>query len=295
MGAGMGSKPASGKSINPRDYILLPVRSVRVLLYFLAVLCVCLYCEVIGRVWTLWLAPKGSAARVRRANRITRHWNVVLVDLTLWLLRAKLDVRGVVPQGRFMVVSNHQSTADITILPWALRRLNLKFIAKEQLGRGIPTVSMALTDWGSALVSREATRQDFARMKAMARNLEYWDGSVVLFPEGTRSRDGRLLPYKTAASRIVARESGLPILPVVIDGTYVVSDLWAFARRMIDARGTLTIGRVIPPEEWAGRVDEVVEEIRTWAAEVIAEGRRDGSVPVPALQEQRRVVPAEAK
>ena len=36
------------------------------------------YCEVIGRVWSLWLAPKGSKARVRRANRVTRHWNVVL-------------------------------------------------------------------------------------------------------------------------------------------------------------------------------------------------------------------------
>ena len=171
-------------------------------------LIVCVYCEVIGRVWSLWLAPKGSKIRVHRANEVARHWNVALTELTMKILGARLDVRGVVPTGRFVVVSNHQSMADIAILPWALRRLNLKFVAKEELGRHIPTVSMALTHWGSALISRQATRRDFARIKAMARKLEYWEGSVVVFPEGTRSRSGRLLPYRAAAVRIVAQESG---------------------------------------------------------------------------------------
>jgi 1-acyl-sn-glycerol-3-phosphate acyltransferase len=254
----------------------------RLLVYFVAMLGVCLYCEAIGRVWSLWMAPRGSRTRVRRANRVTRHWNVVLTELTLKLLGAHLEVRGRVPPGRFLVVSNHQSTADVAILPWALRSLNLKFVAKEQLGRYIPTVSMALRHWGSALISRDGTRQDFARMKMMARQLEYWNGSAVVFPEGTRSRNGRLLPYKAAAVRIVAKESGLPILPVAIDGTHVASDLTGFARRMAGARGTLTIGTPIPPEEWNGRVEDVVAEIRCWAARTIARGRCDGSVPPPA-------------
>ena len=257
------------------------VRWIRLLTYFVAMLIVCLYCEMIGRVWSLWLAPKGSKTRVHRANRVTRHWNVVLTELTLNVLGARLDVRGEIPPGRFVVVCNHQSTADVAILPWALRSLNLKFVAKEELGRHIPTVSMALTHWGSALISREATRQDIARMKAMARKLDYWDGSVVVFPEGTRSRNGRLLPYKAAAVRIVAQESGLPILPVVIDGTHVASDLAGFAVRMAGARGTLTIGTPIPPDAWKGRVEDVVEEIRNWAAATLATGRRDGSVPPP--------------
>jgi 1-acyl-sn-glycerol-3-phosphate acyltransferase len=81
--------------------------------------------------------------------------------------------------------------------------------------------------------------------------------------------------------RIVAQESGLPILPIVIDGTHVASDLAGFALRMPGARGTLTIGRPIPPDAWKGRIEEVVEEIRTWAAETITAGRLDGSVPPP--------------
>lgn len=259
----------------------LVVRWGRLAIYFVAMFAVCLYCEVLGRAWCLWLAPKGSKTRVRRANLVTRHWHVVLTELTLRALGSRLDVRGTVPAGRYVVVSNHQSIADIAILPWALRSLNVKFVAKEELGHGIPTVSMALRHWGSALISREAMREDIARMKVMARGLAHWEGSVVIFPEGTRSRDGRLLPYKAGAVRIVAEETGLSLLPVAIDGTHVAPDLSGLALRMPNARGTVTVGTPIPPEAWVGRIENAVEEIRTWARETIETGRRDGSVSPP--------------
>lgn len=261
--------------------IALLERGARLTVYFAGLFAVCLYCEVIGRVWSLWLAPKGSEARAHRANLVTRHWHVVLTELTLRVLGCRLDVRGTVPPGRYIIVSNHQSTADIAILPWALRTLNVKFLAKEELGRFIPTVSMALTHWGSALISREANRHDVARIKKMARELAYWSASVVIFPEGTRSRDGRLLPYRAGAVRIVANETGLSLLPVAIDGTHVAPDLPGFARHMPGKRGTLTIGAPIPREAWENRLDEAVEEIRRWARETIETGRRDGSVPPP--------------
>ena len=258
------------------------VRWGRLTVYFVALLAVCLYCEVMGRVWCLWLAPKGSKTRVHRANLVTRHWHVVLTEATLRLLGSRLDVRGTIPPGRYLVVSNHQSTADIVLLPWALRSLNVKFVAKEELGHLIPTVSMALKHWGSALISREATREDIARIKAMARGLADWEASVVVLPEGTRSRDGRLLPYKAGAVRVVAKETGLPLLPVAIDGTHVAPGLQSFARRLPGARGTVTIARPIPPEVWVGRLESAVEEIRAWTHETIETGRRDGSVPPPS-------------
>ena len=55
----------------------------------------------------------------------------------------------------------------------------------------------------------------------------------MVFPEGTRARDGRLLPYKAAAVRIIAEECGLPIIPVVIDGP------WAEPRVYPDMAGIL--------------------------------------------------------
>jgi len=257
------------------------LRWLRLVVYFLALLLVCLYSEVIGRVWSLWLAPEGSKARVRRANLVTRHWHVILTELTLRVLGSRLEVRGVVPPGRYVVVSNHQSTADVAILPWALRSLNVKFVAKVELGRGIPTVSMALTHWGSALISREGTREDITRLKVMARGLAYWDGSVVVFPEGTRARDGRILPYRAAGVRIVATEAQLPLLPVAIDGTHVARDLTRFALHMPGVRAAITIGTPIPMEQWTGRIEEVVEDIRTWARATIEAGRREGRVQPP--------------
>ena len=270
------------------------VRAGRVLVYFAAMLAVCLYCEVIGRVWSVWLAPKGSKARVDRANRVTRHWNVVLVNLTLKVLGARLAVRGEIPSGRYVVIANHQSTADLAILPWVLRSLNLKFVAKKELGRGIPTISMALTHWGSALISRQGTRDDIVRLKTMARELGHWNGSAVIFPEGKRARDGRLLPYKTAGVRIVATQSGLPILPIAIDGTHVAPDLLRFALHMPGAHCVVTIGQPIPPEAWHGRIDDVVEDIRTWTSEIIEEGRRDRSVPPSQEPVQERRASATA-
>jgi 1-acyl-sn-glycerol-3-phosphate acyltransferase len=253
----------------------------RLSLYFAAMLAVCLYCEAIGRVWCLWTTTKDAKTRVRRANLVTRHWHVILTELTLRLLGSKLDVHGTVPPGRYIIVSNHQSLADIAILPWVLRTLNVKFVAKEELGRGIPTVSMALRHWGSALISRKGTRDDVARLKTMARGLAEWEASVVIFPEGTRSREGRLLPYQSGAVRIVAEEAMLPLLPIAIDGTHVAPDLAGFALRMPHARGRITIGPPVPPKSWTGRLDTAVQDIRTWAGMTIKCGRQGGLVPPP--------------
>jgi 1-acyl-sn-glycerol-3-phosphate acyltransferase len=265
------------------------LRWVRLAVYFVGLLVVCLYCEVIGRVWCQWLAPRGSRQRARRANLVTRHWHVVLTELTLRVLGCQLDVRGTVPPGRYIVVSNHQSTADIAILPWALRSLNVKFVAKEELGRGIPTVSMALRHWGSALISRHGTRDDLTRMKVMARGLAYWTASVVIFPEGTRSRDGSLLPYKPGAVRIVAKETGLPLLPVAIDGTFVAPDLLEFARSMPGSRGTVTIGTPVTTDKSPDELERAIQEIRAWTLETIEQGRRDGSVIPPAARRRARI------
>jgi 1-acyl-sn-glycerol-3-phosphate acyltransferase len=268
-------EPSSGATLSI-------ARGARLAAYFTGMAIVSLYCEVIGRVWCNALTPAGSSERVRRANRVTRHWNVVLTRLTLWAFKARLDVRGEVPAGRFIVISNHQSIADIAILASSLRELNVKFVAKEDLGRGIPAVSLALREWGSALISRNGSRKDVARLREMAARLEYWDGSVAIFPEGTRSRDGRVQAFKPAAVRIVGDVADLPILPVAIDGTYAASDLVGFAKNMSGARGTLTIGRPIAPDEWRGNVDQVVQDVRGWIAETIERDRASAKEPADA-------------
>ena len=140
----------------------------RLSLYGLGMIAVCAYAEIAGRIWCMWLAPEGSQARVHRANRLILRSTVALTKFTLRVFAARLDVHGEVPTGRFIVVSNHQSIADIAILSSVLRNLNLKFVAKHGLGRRVPAVSLVLNHWGSVLISRDGTRQDVRQLNGRA-------------------------------------------------------------------------------------------------------------------------------
>ncbi len=258
----------------------------RVIAWFGALAVVSAWAEIVGNVWCIWMTRRGSRARVERSNRLVTWWGSTLTDLVFRLLGAKLVVDGTVPPGRYIVVSNHQSTADIAILISVLRPLNCKFVAKRQLGRGLPAVSVALGRAGGALIARHPSRRDIARLRVMARGLEHWDGSAILFAEGKRSRDGSVLPYRTGAIRIVAEEAPLPLLPVAVDGTHVAADLPGFIKRMPGARGRICIGEPVPVARWSGRLDEEVARIREWAIAEIADGRRRGLAPTPASATQ---------
>jgi 1-acyl-sn-glycerol-3-phosphate acyltransferase len=244
-------------------------RAVRLIIYFAGLAFVSIYCELIGRIWCLALTSKRSPIRVRRSNALMRHGSVVLMRLTETILNTRLEIRGHIPEGRFLVVSNHHSPADIAVLSSALSKLNLKFVAKTQLGRGIPTVSMALRHFGSALVSRPAARQDLKRLEDTAADLSFWEGSIVVFPEGTRSRDGRTQPYKRGAVRVLAERAGLPILPIAIDGTQAAFHLRDLAKLIDNGHGVVTIGLPIPREDWEGRLDVVLGEVRAWVSNTI--------------------------
>ena len=161
-----------------------------------------------GRIWTLWLARAGSATRVRRANRLTRHWNVALTELTLRMLRARLDVRGQWPGGQFLIVSkSSERFRRCRRSPVGLAKPEPEVRGEGRAGRFVPTISMALSHWGSALISREGTRDNLRRLKTMACNLEYWDGSVVVFPEGTRAKDVACSPTRQRRSGSLPRNA----------------------------------------------------------------------------------------
>ena len=87
-------------------------------------------------------------------------------------------------------VSNHQSMWDIPPIVWYLRKYHPKFISKIELGKGIPAISYNLRHGGAALIDRKNPRQALAEMMRFAKYLVQFNKSGVIFPEGTRSRDG---------------------------------------------------------------------------------------------------------
>ena len=116
--------------------------------------------------------------------------------------------------GKLVVMCNHQSQLDIPTLVAALNR-RLGFVAKKELSR-IPLLSFWMKEVGCVFIDRsDRTGAHRALEKAAA---EIGLHPLVVFPEGTRSKDGRLLPLKLGGFRL-ALLSGADVLPVLIQGT----------------------------------------------------------------------------
>lgn len=119
----------------------------------------------------------------------------------------------------YVVMSNHQSHYDIPVLFQALA-IPIRMVAKAELFR-IPIFGQAMLDSGFIEVDRANRRRALESIKLAGRRIREDHLSIWIAPEGTRSRDGSLGEFKTGGFHL-AREAGVPILPVTIDGTWRV-------------------------------------------------------------------------
>lgn len=118
-------------------------------------------------------------------------------------------------------VSNHQSLFDIPLLLWNLRSFAPHFIAKRELGRGIPSLSHALRHMGSCLIDRTNRLQAVEQIRNFGREMHHQRGTVLIFPEGTRSRDGVLKSFKKAGlAALLEQMPDAAVIPVGIHGTW---------------------------------------------------------------------------
>lgn len=96
-----------------------------------------------------------------------------------------------------ILVCNHQSMHDIIPIIWFLRNVHPKFISKKELGKGIPSVSLNLRIGGSALIDRKDGKQALAEIKKAGEYINSTNRSMVIFPEGTRSKTGKPKEFAT--------------------------------------------------------------------------------------------------
>jgi 1-acyl-sn-glycerol-3-phosphate acyltransferase len=94
-------------------------------------------------------------------------------------------------------------------------------VAKWELRRWIPSISLNLRWGGNAVINRADRAQSVEAITTMARTAQERDVSVVIFPEGTRSRDGRLRQFKRAGSEaLLSAAHSLAVVPAAIDGSW---------------------------------------------------------------------------
>lgn len=190
------------------------------------------------------------------------------------------------PRRPYVVVSNHQSNADIPVisrLPW-----EMKWVVKKELF-GVPVFGWLLKLAGDIPVDR---RDRKSRANVLDIAAEYLQNrcSVMFFPEGTRSRDGRVIRFTDGAFRLAIQE-GVPILPLVVEGTFdaLPKHDWRF-RHPSDIRL-----RVLPPVSTdvltSDDVPALRDQVRRDIIEQLAEWRELSPTETDALAPARENVP----
>jgi 1-acyl-sn-glycerol-3-phosphate acyltransferase len=146
------------------------------------------------------------------------------------------------PEQNYVFMPNHQSNLDPSVVMLGIGR-DLRFMAKASLFR-IPVLGQAMLGGGFVPVERDKREKAVAAVEAAAGELRRGH-DFLIFPEGTRSRDGRVLPLKKGPF-ILAIKAQVPIVPVAVRGT---CDLWPKGSMRIRSGGvTLEILDPIPTE-----------------------------------------------
>lgn len=177
---------------------------------FFLIPAITLYTIVLG---TLSIGSSLFEKRGYFAHWCARTWSRLILATT----GVRVTVEGMdrlAPNRTYVFVSNHQSIYDIPVLFWSLP-YQLRIIAKESLGN-FPFLGWHLRRTGHMLVDRR--RPDAMAIIDWANRLTAAGLSLVAFPEGTRSRDGRVASFKGGSFHL-ALEAALPVVPLSVKGS----------------------------------------------------------------------------
>jgi len=212
-----------------------------------------------GRVellWTLslWAAKTGyrlAGIRVRAVGR------------------ERLDGRA------YLYMSNHVSNLDPPIITSLLDR-RISIITKQELFK-IPLFGRAMRATGFVPIDRSNRRSAIEGIREAAHVLQTGMGMLV-FPEGTRSRNGKLLPFKKGSFHL-AMEAGVPVVPITIVGSY---EAWPKGR-MSMRKGEVVVKfhQPIDPHQFA-RKEDLLAAVRAAIAGGLPEQYRDSTTVEPA-------------
>lgn len=183
----------------------------------------------------------------------------------LFVSGIRVDVQGLAnidPLKSYIYMSNHRSNFDIPVLLGCLP-IQFRWLAKAELFK-IPIFGRAMLGAGYVKIDRFNRESAFKSIDEVASKMK--NGvSVMIFPEGTRSEDGNLKPFKKGGF-IMAVDSGVPIVPVVLQGT-----------RSIMAKGSWRINpgsvtlSIQEPIETAGYTRDSKDELIKYVRGVIYE------------------------
>ncbi|MDC6366330.1 MULTISPECIES: lysophospholipid acyltransferase family protein [Flavobacteriaceae] len=164
-----------------------------------------------------------------------------------------------IPSDRpLIIVTNHQSMYDIPPIIWYMRKHHPKFVSKIELGKGIPSVSFNLRHGGSALIDRKDPKQSIAALEQLGSYIEQNNRSAVIFPEGTRSRNGVPKDFRTTGLKVLMSKAPSALLvPISINNSWKILRYGKFPMGL----GTHIKYKVHPPIENKGDITALIAKL----------------------------------
>jgi len=197
------------------------------------------------------------------------------VDLLNFFLIRCLNVMGnrtqyinkhQIPENKpLLFVSNHQSMFDISMIVWYMRKYSPHFISKIELGKGIPSISYNLRHGGSVLIDRKNKRQSLPALIKFGQRLQANNETGVLFPEGTRSKNGLPKTFMDGGFKILTK--AMPdgyIVPLTLNNSWKLLEwgnfpVGAFNKVILEVHKPIAIASC-EAEELLNKVERQIKE-----------------------------------
>ena len=199
-------------------------------------------------VWALLTVPFDRSGKYFRLS--PWFWSKVI----FWTFGMKVSVKGYAELDTarpYVFVSNHASMFDIPTVVVALKG-NVNIVFKKELIY-VPVWGWALRFGHFIMIDRSNPRKAMASIERAAESIRK-GSSVILFPEGTRTTDGKLQPFKRGAFSLAAK-AGVPVVPLTINGTFAIMPKGTL--KVVPANISVIIGKPIPAANLEGKDAEL--------------------------------------
>ena len=226
---------------------------------------VCLFSMVIpASIANIFAYPVSRKLSVRISNYIVR----VLAPRLFTILRKYRkfnfwgydDKKNELPED-FIIISNHQSLLDIPVFMKYFPDKEVRFIAKDALGRHVPLVSEMLRAQEHCLIPRKAKPMEAMRyISDFGKRVIERKQIPILFPEGSRTRDGNVGKFFSAGFRQLTESTGLPVVVCALDGGWKLRDLRKLMTNLKHGCYRVKILRVYEPPKTKEECNKILEE-----------------------------------